>query len=166
MWPRPNLNISRQLYLPATVSRSHSGAIAQGLCFIRPVDMDAETQRSCQRRKRVQPEVTVTLRTTPYSYLQLSVTSTDGRIARHPLDAITARTYLTSALSQYLGLTGTAIPIDILKVTDQDFWVRVPKEDASAVVAAVGQWANASVGISLKIEERGDLPGGVLARGE
>ena len=128
--------------------------------------MDVETQRSCQRRKRVQTEVTITLRDTPYSYLQLSVISIDGRVARHPLDAITARTYLTSALSQYLGLTGTAIPIDILKVTDQDFWVRVPKEDASAVVAAVGQWANALVGISLKIEGRGDWLGGVVAGGE
>src|SRR5437764_9878716 len=118
--------------------------------------MDADTQRSCQRRNRVQAEVTVTLRTTPYSYLQLSVTSIDRRIARHPLDTITARTYLTSALSQYLGLTGTAIPIDILKVADQNFWVRVPKEDASAVIAAVGQWTNASVGVSLKIEGRGD----------
>jgi len=131
-----------------------------------PIDMDAETQRSCQRRKRVQTEVTVTLRGTPYSYLRLSVISIDGRVARHPLDAITARTYLTSALSQYLGLTGTAIPIDILKVTDQDFWVRVPKEDVSAVVAAVGQWVNALVGISLKIEGRGDWLGGVVAGGE
>ena len=131
-----------------------------------PVDMDAETQRSCQRRKRVQTEVTVTLRATPYSYLRLSVISIDGRVARHPLDAITARTYLTSALSQYLGLTGTAIPVDILKVTDHDFWVRVPKEDASAVVAAVGQWANALVGISFKIEGRGDWLGGVVASGE
>ena len=148
------------------MSRSHFRAIVQDLCFIRPIDMDAEMQRSCQRRKRVQTEVTVTLRTTPYSYLQLSVTSVDGRVARHPLDTITARTYLTSALSQYLGLTGTAIPIDILKVTDQDFWVRVPKEDASAVVAAVGQWANASVGISLKVEGRGDWLGGVVASGE
>jgi ribonuclease P/MRP protein subunit POP8 len=128
--------------------------------------MDTETQRSCQRRKRGQTDVTVTLHSTPYSYLQLSVTSIDGQVARHPRDAITARTYLTSALAQYLGLTGTAIPIDILKVTEQDFWVRVPKDDASAVVAAVGQWANPSVGISLKIEGRGDWLGGIVTGGE
>jgi ribonuclease P/MRP protein subunit POP8 len=128
--------------------------------------MDAETQSACKRKERVQAEVTVTLRATPYSYLQLSATSIDGRVTRHPLDAITARTYLTSALSQYLGLTGTAIPIDILKVTDQDIWVRVPKEDARAVIAAIGQWANASVGISLKIEGWGDWLGGVVVGGE
>ncbi len=57
-----------------------------------------------------------------------------------PLDAITARTNLSAALHQFLGLTGTAIAIDILHVKDNDVWVRVPREDASAVVAAVGGW--------------------------
>ena len=74
----------------------------------------------------------------------------------HPLDALSARTYLSSALSQFLGLTGTAIPIDILKIDpasstrDQNaqsntrgydcVWVRVPREDAAAVVAALSSW--------------------------
>lgn len=71
-----------------------------------------------------------------------------------PLDALSARTYLSSALSQFLGLTGTAIPIDILKIepgssssspsTGSDksdcVWVRVPREDAAAVVAALSSW--------------------------
>lgn len=76
------------------------------------------------------------------------------------LDALSARTYLSSALSQFLGLTGTAIPIDILKIenkaatssTDQKTlasnydcaWVRVPREDSAAVVAALSSWIGGS----------------------
>jgi ribonuclease P/MRP protein subunit POP8 len=69
-------------------------------------------------------------------------------------------------LSQYLGLTGAAVPIDILKVTNPHFWIRVPKEDASAVVAAVGQWANAQLGVSLRVEARGEWLGGLVTGGE
>jgi ribonuclease P/MRP protein subunit POP8 len=128
--------------------------------------MDAGTQKPHQNGSPVQKEVTFTLRATPYTYLQLSVKTITQPLGRAPLDAITARTYLTAALSQYLGLTGTAISIDILKVTDQDFWIRVPRQDASAVVAAVCQWANSQVGVSLKIEGRGEWLGGVVAGGQ
>lgn len=106
------------------------------------------------------------LRSPPYSYLHLSVTDISQARVQAPLDAVTARTYLTSALAQYLGLTGTAIPIDMLKVTDQDFWIRVPRPDASAVTAAVGQWANVRGDLSLKIEGRGEWLGGVVGGGE
>lgn len=128
--------------------------------------MDSRPQSGHQKGPHLRKEVTFTLRSTPYTYLHLSVTDVVQGVSRAPLDAITARTYLTSALSQYLGLTGTAIPVDILKVTNPHFWIRVPREDASAVVAAVGQWANAQLGVGLKVEERGEWLGGVVASGE
>ena len=128
--------------------------------------MDAEPQKSLQSGDSLRKEVRFTLRGAPYTYLHLSITKIAEPTPRVPLDAITARTYLTSALAQYLGLTGTAIPIDILKVTGQHFWIRVPREDASAVVVAVGQWANSLVGVSLKVEARGEWLGGVVAGGE
>ena len=61
------------------------------------------------------------------------------------LDTLSIRTNLTAALSSFLGLTGTAIPIDIMKVSgllngQNDVWIRVPIEDGSAVVAALGAW--------------------------
>lgn len=77
------------------------------------------------------------------------------------LDLITAKTYLTSALSQFLGLSGTAIPIDILKLQFEEtpvagnsaklkvrntLWVRVPHDDAAAVVAAVSSWIGGNNG--------------------
>ncbi|KAF2232065.1 hypothetical protein EV356DRAFT_534909 [Viridothelium virens] len=95
----------------------------------------------------------------PYTYLHLSLISasslsTSSLSGDDPqtfqnspdLDALTIRTHLTAALSSFLGLTGSAIPIDILKysgpVTSQnDVWIRVPTEDESAVITALGAWA-------------------------
>lgn len=56
------------------------------------------------------------------------------------LDAVTAHLHILAALQQFLGLHGSAIAFDILKVDDQDVWIRVQKEDERAVVAAVGGW--------------------------
>jgi len=56
------------------------------------------------------------------------------------LDELTVRSYLTSAFTQFLGLTGSSISVDILKVEDRECWIRVPRDDLSAVIAAVGGW--------------------------
>lgn len=67
-----------------------------------------------------------------------------------PLDPLTARTYLTSALSQFLGLTGTSISIDILKISSENatdtVWIRVPRPDGAAVVAALSSWIGGGSG--------------------
>lgn len=74
--------------------------------------------------------------------------------ANAPLDELTTRTYLSSALAQFLGVTGTAISIDIMKVENDGAnkyaWIRVPRDDASAVVSAVSSWigGNTSTGSS------------------
>lgn len=69
------------------------------------------------------------------------------------LDPLTARTYLTSALSQFLGLIGTAISIDILRIEHNNtssgkgrefLWIRVPREDAAGVVGAVSSWVGST----------------------
>lgn len=69
------------------------------------------------------------------------------------LDPLTAKTYLTAALSQYLGLSGTAIPVDILKIGNRlgrsdgkSAWIRVPYEDAAPVTAAMSSWIGADSG--------------------
>jgi len=76
-----------------------------------------------------------------YAHLQLIMSphSTDA------IDILTFRTHLTSALSRFLGLTGSAIPIDILKVEANEIWIRVPREDLSSVVAAVGGWVGVGI---------------------
>lgn len=111
-------------------------------------------------------EKSITLRNALYTYFHLTVKSLRNSTTRASLDAITARTYLTSALFETLGLTGSAIPIDILKVTDQHVWIRVPREDASVVAASLAQWINAGAGLSFKVEGKGEWLGGVVCMGE
>jgi ribonuclease P/MRP protein subunit POP8 len=79
-----------------------------------------------------------TIKTPAFSYACLELVSDPP--TRVPLDNLTVRSYLTSALTQFLGLTGSAISIDILKVEPKECWIRVPREDLSAVIAAVGGW--------------------------
>ncbi|KIX10257.1 uncharacterized protein Z518_01338 [Rhinocladiella mackenziei CBS 650.93] len=107
---------------------------------------------------------TFTLRNPPYTYFHLSLQSLPPQ-PQQSLDEITARSYLTAALRQYLGLTGTAIGIDILKVNGANVWIRIPRDDEMAVTGALSQWVS-SQGVNLRIEARGSWLGGVVARGE
>ncbi|PYH98965.1 hypothetical protein BO71DRAFT_343780 [Aspergillus ellipticus CBS 707.79] len=101
-----------------------------------------------------------TARNPQWTYLKLQlVPQPNTPSTTQPLDPLTARTYLSAALTQFLGLTGTAIPIDILKISSDEsepepgsptiskiVWVRVPRDDASAVVAALSSWIGGSTG--------------------
>ncbi|OQV07732.1 hypothetical protein CLAIMM_12128 [Cladophialophora immunda] len=111
-----------------------------------------------------EPTTTFTLRNPPYSYFHLRLHAMPPQ-ADQSLDEITLRSYLTAALQQYLGLTGAAIPVDILKVESPNAWIRVPCDDEVAVTAAVSQWVG-SKGVSLGIEARGSWLGGVVAKGD
>jgi ribonuclease P/MRP protein subunit POP8 len=105
------------------------------------VDMtDVESSTALKRKRSEKTSSTVTqftIRNPPWSYLQLSLITNSPD---YQLDALTAHLHLRAALSQFLGLHGTAIPIDILKLHGNNVHVRVPSEDASAVVIAVGGW--------------------------
>ena len=106
----------------------------------------------------------ITIRNPPYTYLHLSLlTSVLPSRDQPPVDILTARTYLTSALSQYLGLTGTAIPVDFLKVEGTDVWIRVPREDSAAVTGALGQWIANDGGVSWRVKGKGEWLGAVVA---
>ncbi|KAJ6155595.1 hypothetical protein N7470_006161 [Penicillium chermesinum] len=66
-------------------------------------------------------------------------------------------TYLRLQL-HYLGLTGTSISVDILKVEHNSssqpgpkgdyVWIRIPCGDAAAVVAALSSWVGGSNGLN------------------
>lgn len=81
---------------------------------------------------------TITIRNPPFTYLHLTLLSSTTNIP--PLDILAARAHLTSALQQFLGVTGTAIPVDFLKVEGRDAWVRVPREDGPMVRGALSGW--------------------------
>lgn len=97
---------------------------------------------------------------------------TPTAIQNQPLDALTARTYLNSAFSQFLGLSGTAISVDILKIEStppenigasvkQLLWIRVPRQDARAVVTALSSW----VGGDRSGQDTGSVAWKVCAKG-
>jgi len=111
-------------------------------------------------------ETTFTLRNPPYSYVHLRAThqAQNGSFQKpsqeQDLDEVTLISYMTNALSQYLGLTGTAIPIDILKIEGSEGWIRLPREDENAVVAALSQWMGKG-GAALRVLGRGSWLGGL-----
>jgi ribonuclease P/MRP protein subunit POP8 len=112
----------------------------------------------------------LTISKPPYTYLHLRLISTSSSSAQKTiLDELTAKSYLTSALTQFLGLTGSAIPIDILKTEGNDVWIRTMREDGSAVVAAVGGWVRAVAGetegeMGWRVVGRGNWLGGLVGR--
>lgn len=80
-----------------------------------------------------------------YFHLQLltSSTSSSNPTTDEPaLDAITARRYLSAALSRSLGQMGAATPVDVLKIEQRHVWIRVPSDDATTVHEAVSSWAS------------------------
>ncbi|KAL4909422.1 hypothetical protein BDW74DRAFT_174625 [Aspergillus multicolor] len=125
----------------------------------------------------------------PWTYLKLQLIHQPNTLAATKsalLDPLTARTHLSSALSQFLGLSGTSIPIDILSVSpnsdspqpqsqsqppEKFIWVRVPRQDAPAVVAALSSWIggtaeeDAGGSVALRVCAKGNFLG-VLVRGD
>lgn len=82
--------------------------------------------------------------TSPYSYAHLQlVTDSPQDIS---LDNLLVKSYCTAALKQFLGLTGQAIPIDILKAQNKACWVRLPREDVKNFSAAITAYRGSSDG--------------------
>ena len=108
----------------------------------------------------------ITIRNPPFTYLHLTLLTSSASLQlpnSPPVDILTARAHLTSALSQFLGITGTAIPIDFLKVEGRDAWIRVPREDAVAVAGALTQWVGKDGGVSWMVKGTGNWLGVVAA---
>ncbi|KAL8376414.1 hypothetical protein RB595_007480 [Gaeumannomyces hyphopodioides] len=115
-----------------------------------------------------------TVRRPPYAYAQLRLdhpSSPAGAAGVIPLDLVLARSYCASALQQFLGVTGAAISVDVLRVDGEagEFWVRVPQPDLGRFSAAVTAWPGASHFGSttvLRILTCGDWLGSLLGRSE
>ncbi|KFA47026.1 hypothetical protein S40293_04637 [Stachybotrys chartarum IBT 40293] len=88
--------------------------------------------------------LTCTAKSPPFSYVHLELV-TDGS-ASVELDNLMVKSYCTAALRQFLGLTGVAIPIDILKVDAGHCWLRVPQPDLGMFAAAITAWKGSSEG--------------------
>lgn len=104
---------------------------------------------STQEAKKTNPKshelLSCTLKAPAFSYAHLEVfREGDDRRASgssaSTTDMLQFRSYCTSALTQFLGVTGAAIPLDILKVQGNECWLRVPRPDLGAFAAAVTAW--------------------------
>ncbi|RAL10019.1 uncharacterized protein BO97DRAFT_145407 [Aspergillus homomorphus CBS 101889] len=120
----------------------------------RPAEPGTSKRKAPTEQPPSTPAVSFTTRNPPWTYLKLQLTHqppVSQSNLTQPLDPLTARTYLSAALNQFLGLSGTAISIDILKIeapsgsaNAKTIWIRVPEPDASAVVAALSSWVGGS----------------------
>lgn len=81
---------------------------------------------------------TRTIKSPYFAYINLELISRP--VSSKSLDDLTIRRYLSAALSQFLGLMGSAISIDILKAEGQECWIRTARQDLSTVVASAGGW--------------------------
>jgi ribonuclease P/MRP protein subunit POP8 len=91
---------------------------------------------------------TATLRSPSWTYFHFSLytTTPPSPSSSLPLDAITVRRHITSALQRSFGLSGQAIPVDILKLEGDEVWIRVPVEDATAVHESLSSWVGTEMG--------------------
>ncbi|ORY01513.1 hypothetical protein BCR34DRAFT_636965 [Clohesyomyces aquaticus] len=82
---------------------------------------------------------------TPGTVLQPPSTSTSSSTTgpsplTPSIDALTSLSLLTHALTAFLGLAGSSIPLDILKTLGRELWIRVPRQDARGLRAALSTW--------------------------
>jgi len=75
----------------------------------------------------------------PYSYAHLEFCNA-GPPTPEELDMLQVRSFCTAALKQYLGATGMAMPLDILKLEGRSCWLRLPRDDLAAFTAAITSW--------------------------
>ncbi|KAK5107660.1 hypothetical protein LTR62_000941 [Meristemomyces frigidus] len=122
-----------------------------------------------KRKHKPKPHILTqtTLRNPPWSYIHLQ--QQIPNIANNPttnqnIDALTAHLHLTAALTQFLGLHGAAVPIDILRTEGAQIWIRVPAADQTAVVVAVGGWVS-SKGEGWRVLESSSWDAGARGRG-
>ncbi|KAG9249204.1 hypothetical protein BJ878DRAFT_91733 [Calycina marina] len=104
------------------------------------------------------------IKTPPHAYAHLAlITSAPSRTS---LDAITVRAYLASALMQFLGISGAAIAVDILKLEEAGVWVRVPREDLAPFLAAVGGWVGEAGRVGWRVLGSGNWLSELVGREE
>jgi ribonuclease P/MRP protein subunit POP8 len=107
-----------------------------------------------KKRKRKEKETHIlhetTFRKPIWSYFHLTLV-TPGTASQTPsasaapsdsrdVDALTVSTLLLQPLTAYLGITGSAVPIDILHTQGRNAYVRIPRQDARAFRAGLSGW--------------------------
>ncbi|KAK8101265.1 uncharacterized protein PG998_007323 [Apiospora kogelbergensis] len=102
-----------------------------------------------------------------FSYAHLQILTGNPHQEAIELDALQVRSYCTAALQQFLGIAGTAISIDTLKVDGADCWLRIPRDNLGAFSAAITAWRGTNengVHITFQIKGCSDWLGSLVGR--
>ncbi|KAL1900264.1 hypothetical protein Sste5346_002575 [Sporothrix stenoceras] len=103
----------------------------------------------------------------PFAYAQIEVVQ--NAKSQGSLDALQVRSYCDAALKQFLGATGGAMPLDLLKLDGNEFWVRLPREDMGLFAAALAAWSSVSrsgTATALRLRASGNWLGSLVRRSE
>lgn len=89
---------------------------------------------------------TCTIKTAQFSYAHLEVlteddTSPSSTAPAVELDDLQVLFLCRAALERFLGVTGLAVPVEVLKVRANQCWLRVPRADLGAFAAAITAYA-------------------------
>lgn len=126
-----------------------------------------ESSKNVFKQKDLQKShdiLTCTIKQPPFSYAHLELVSYESSTPL-TLDNLQLKSYCTTALRQFLGITGAAISFDILKVQGSHGWVRLPRGDLGAFAAALTAWRGASddgVQVSLQVRQCADWLGAMV----
>ncbi|KAL3427061.1 hypothetical protein PVAG01_00570 [Phlyctema vagabunda] len=119
--------------------RSRDGDEDGDICMTNNTDIETSSDTKTKQNQAKGREITSkTIKAPPFSYIHLELITSSSY--QEDLDDLTVRSHIAAALTRFLGLTGSAISVDLLKVDGQECWVRIPREDLSPVVAALGGW--------------------------
>ncbi|KAL7925280.1 hypothetical protein ACQKWADRAFT_217866 [Trichoderma austrokoningii] len=98
------------------------------------------------RLQKTRELLTCTIKSPSFSYIHLELLTDTPDDADAELDNLQVKSYCTAALTQFLGITGSAISLDILKVERSACWIRVPRDDLGPFAAALTAWKGTSDG--------------------
>jgi ribonuclease P/MRP protein subunit POP8 len=105
----------------------------------RDADLSMADISGLSKSKKSHELVKSVIKASPYSYAHLEFYNA-GPHTPEELDILQVRSFCTAALKQFLGATGMAMPLDILKLEGRSCWLRLPREDLGAFAAAITSW--------------------------
>ncbi|CAK7212350.1 hypothetical protein SEUCBS140593_001474 [Sporothrix eucalyptigena] len=130
--------------------------------------INAAAKSKTSKESRSRELYSSTISRPPFAYARIEVVHGIGS-SSEALDALQARSYCDTALKQFVGATGAAMPLDLLKLDGSEFWVRLPREDLGLFAAALAAWSPGSRGgtsTALRLKASGNWLGSLIGRTE
>ncbi|CAK7264064.1 hypothetical protein SEPCBS57363_000881 [Sporothrix epigloea] len=155
------------------VSRDRDDMAMADTSLAPSIDAAAKTKSAKESKTRVLYGSTISQ--PPFAYAQIEVIRISVLLGagagtdQEGLDALQARSYCDAALKQFLGATGAAMPLDLLRLDGSQFWVRLPREDLSLFAAALASWNTVSrngTAMALRLKASGNWLGSLIGQTE